>query len=259
MSQNNNTIHTIGIIPARFASTRFPGKVLAKIAGKPMIQWVYERAIQAKYLQRVIVATDEKRVKETVEQFGGVAFMTSSKHETGTDRVAEIAAKIEADVIVNIQGDEPLISPHAIDSLIEPFFANNLNMATLCRKATNIEEINNPNTARVVFDENQNALYFSRAPIPYNRDFQYQNRSINVGDYFQHIGIYAYHKEFLLKLSKLPQTRLEKVEKLEQLRVLEHGYKIRVVQTNYSPVCVDVKEDIHKVEELISDMELVDA
>ena len=121
MIQNNSTIHTIGIIPARFASTRFPGKVLARIAGKPMIQWVYERAMQANLLQKVVVATDEEKVKQAVEQFGGIAFMTSKKHETGTDRVAEIAKEIEADVIVNIQGDEPLISPQAIDALIEPF------------------------------------------------------------------------------------------------------------------------------------------
>ncbi len=255
MIPNKIKNHTIGIIPARFGSTRFQGKVLAKIAGKPMIQWVYERAIQAKLLQRVIVATDESKVKQVVEGFGGVVLMTSNKHETGTDRVAEIADQVEADVIVNIQVDEPLISPQAIDELIEPFSHDNVIMATLCRKANNVEEIYSANTVKVVFDKNHNAVYFSRAPIPFNRDFQSRNDRLNIADYFQHIGIYAYRKEFLLKLTELPQTRLEKIEKLEQLRALENGFNIKVIQTNYNPVCVDVKEDIRKVEELMNVME----
>ena len=181
--------------------------------------------------------------------------MTSSQHLSGTDRVAEAAENFDADVIVNIQGDEPLISPQAIDEVVEPFYHDdNVGMATLCRRAKTPEEIIDPNTVRVVFDNNFDALYFSRATIPFNRDLNMADWLKN-SPYYQHIGIYAYRKHFLAKLTKLPQTQLEKTEKLEQLRVLESGYKIRVVETLYNPVCVDVVEDLEKVEILMKTIE----
>lgn len=245
----------VGVIPARYASTRFPGKVLARINDKPMIFWVHEGASKSKRLDDLYVATDDERVKQETILFGGKVIMTSSQHLSGTDRVAEAADNFDADVIVNIQGDEPLISPQAIDEVLEPFYHDDhIGMATLCRRAKNPEEIIDPNTVRVVFDNNFDALYFSRATIPFNRDLNLADWLKN-SPYYQHIGIYAYRKHFLAKLTKLPQTQLEKTEKLEQLRVLESGYKIRVVETHYNPVCVDVAEDIEKVEILMKTIE----
>ncbi len=241
----------VGVIPARYASTRFPGKVLARICDKPMIYWVHEGASKSKRLDDLYVATDDQRVKQETILFGGKVIMTSSEHLSGTDRVAEAAENFDADVIVNIQGDEPLISPRAIDEVIEPFYHDDrIGMATLCRRAKKPEEIIDPNTVRVVFDNNFDALYFSRATIPFNRDLKIADW-LEHNPYYQHIGIYAYRKHFLTKLAKLPQTQLEGIEKLEQLRVLESGYKIRVVETVYNPVCVDVIEDLEKVEVLM--------
>lgn len=213
-----------------------------------MVQWAYERAKQSQKLHEVYIATDDDRVFSIAKGFTKHIIMTSSNHASGTDRVAEAVKELDADVVINIQGDEPLISPEAIDQLITPFFKDeNLLMATLCRKARSSQEIFDENTARVVFDKNYNALYFSRAPIPYNRD---REKSDWLKDliYYHHIGIYAYQKVFLLKLAQLPQTPNEKIEKLEQLRVLENGFKIRVVETTYKPICVDVPEDVEKVE-----------
>ena len=258
MADWKERIQRVGVIPARYDSSRFPGKVLANIAGKPMIQRVYEGARQAKTLQEVIIATDDDRVKEVVEEFGGTAIMTSKHHGSGTDRIAEVASHKDADIFVNIQGDEPLISAKAIDSLVEPVLhGNDVQMTTLCRPATNAEEIFNVNTARVVFDQNHDALYFSRAPIPYNRDTESKEAWLDDGPYFQHIGIYAYRKEFLLRLAGMPQGRMEKIEKLEQLRALEAGFRIRVVESDYCPICVDVPADIEKVEKLIAQTETI--
>ena len=213
-----------------------------------MVQWVYERAKLAQKLDQILIATDSERVVSKVKEFTENIIMTSSNHESGTDRVAEAVKDLEAEVVVNIQGDEPLISSKAIDQLVEPFEQDqNLQMATLCRKAKNSEEIFDTNTARVVFDKNCNALYFSRAPIPFNRDKD-KKEWLENSIYYQHIGIYAYRKSFLQKLAKLPQTPNEQIEKLEQLRVLENGFKIKVVETDYKPICVDVPEDIYKVE-----------
>jgi 3-deoxy-manno-octulosonate cytidylyltransferase (CMP-KDO synthetase) len=213
-----------------------------------MVQWVYERAKLAQKLDHVLIATDDERVVSKVKEFTKNVIMTSPNHESGTDRVAEVVKGLEADVVVNIQGDEPLISPKAIDQLLEPFEQDeNLQMATLCRKAKSSDEIFDENTARVVFDKNCNALYFSRAPIPFNRDKE-KKEWLKDSIYYQHIGIYAYRKLFLQKLAKLPQTPNERIEKLEQLRVLENGFKIKVVETDYTPICVDVPQDIYKVE-----------
>ena len=242
------TPRAIGIIPARYASTRFPGKPLAEIGGRPMIEWVYRRASQAESLQRVLVATDDERIAAAVRGFGGEAVMTSADHATGTDRIAEVAESLEEEVVVNVQGDEPLIDPQAIDQLVAEFAADSgVQMATLCRPVFSREEIFDENTARVVFDIQRNALYFSRAPIPFRRGVPAS--SWPVEGVFQHIGVYAYRREFLLRFASLPQTLLEQIEQLEQLRALEHGYQIRVVVTQYRPINVDVPEDIAKVEQ----------
>ena len=247
------TPRAIGIIPARYASTRFPGKPLAEIGGRPMIEWVYRRASQAESLQRVLVATDDERIAAAVRGFGGEAVMTSADHATGTDRIAEVAESLEEEVVVNVQGDEPLIDPQAIDQLVAEFAADSgVQMATLCRPAFSREEIFDENTARVVFDIQRNALYFSRAPIPFRRGVPAS--SWPVEGVFQHIGVYAYRREFLLRFASLPQTLLEQIEQLEQLRALEHGYQIRVVVTQYRPINVDVPEDIAKVEQRMREM-----
>lgn len=239
----------IGVIPARYGSTRFPGKPLALILGKPMIYWVYSRASQAQLLDRLVVATDDERILEAVRAFGGEAVMTSPEHPTGTDRLAEVARSVVAEIFVNIQGDEPLISPEAIDALIRAMQEHpDVPMGTLCRKASDPEEVGNPNTARVVFDRDHRALYFSRAAIPYYREAGSPAQFLDFGPVYQHIGVYAYRRDFLLRFTELPQTPLEKAEKLEQLRALEHGFPIFVVETDYQPICVDVPADIAKVE-----------
>jgi len=235
----------MGVIPARYKSKRFPGKVLADISGKPMIQHVYERSKKSKLLNDVIVATDDTRIKRAVEKFNGNVVMTSKKHKSGSDRIAEVAKKLNADIIVNIQGDEPLINPKMIDQVVTPLLHDsNIYMSTLIRKITDPKDIKNPNIVKVVVDKNNFALYFSRSMIPY------QDVSESSGAY-KHIGIYAYRKDFLLKFSKMKQSKLEKIEKLEQLRVLENGYKIKVVETNYNTISVDTPKDIKKVERTI--------
>ncbi len=252
MTRQDLPIKVIGVIPARYGSTRFPGKVLAPILGKPMIQWVYERAKLANCLEEILIATDDARVQAAVAEFGGKAVMTSTHHTSGTDRIAEAVVKIDADIVVNIQGDEPMIDAAAIDTLVTPFMEDDdLQMATLCRLAQKIEEIFDTNTVRVVFDCHHHALYFSRAPIPFNRDTSDLAHWLDNCPYYQHIGVYAYRKPFLLSLAKLPPTPLEHIEKLEQLRVLESGFQIRVVETAYAPVCVDVPADIEQVEKLM--------
>jgi len=236
------------IIPARWASSRFPGKPLAPIAGKPMIQWVYERTRQSKSVSDVIVATDDERIVNAVTSFGGRAAVTPSELPSGTDRVAFVARTLEVDAIINVQGDEPLIDPEAIDVLANTLLADNsTKMATLVRKITTPGEIDNPNIVHVVIDHNKNALYFSRAAIPYARDID-KAKWIDHYPYYDHIGIYAYRKEFLLQLTELPISMLEQAEKLEQLRVLENGYKIKVGFVSMQPICVDVPDDIERVE-----------
>lgn len=240
------------IIPARYDSERFEGKPLADILGKPMIQYVYEQASKAKSVDETVVATDHQSIYDTVKSFDGQVIMTSSKHKTGTDRIAEAASKLEADIIINVQGDEPLIKPEMIDQAIEPLTKNkNILMGTLCKKIDNIDDIFNTNIVKVVFDRDNFALYFSRSPIPFYRDKWNNLNSLpnlsNSFASFKHIGLYVYQKEFLLKFSKLPQTPLEKIEKLEQLRALENGYKIKVVETEFESIGVDTPEDLQRV------------
>ena len=229
------------IIPARYASTRLPGKPLRDIAGKPMIVRVYERAVQAQRVHEVVVATDDERIRAAVEEHGGHAVMTRADHATGTDRLAEVAAqRPDCDLIINVQGDEPLIDPAVIDALVAPFEHDDaLMMATAKTEITDAAEIENPNNVKVVTDRTGNALYFSRARIPYAR-----NTGAKV---YKHIGIYAYRRDFLLTYAKMQQTELECSESLEQLRALENGYRIRVVETDAVFIGVDTEEDLAAV------------
>ena len=233
----------LGVIPARFASSRFPGKALATIAGKPMLEHVYERASQARYLSKLIVATDNEKIYAAARSFGALVKMTRKDHLSGTDRVAEIASSENADLIVNIQGDEPLIDPAAIDaSVLALLDASGPPMATLKKRIEDPSEISNPNVVKVVTDRAGDALYFSRCPIPYVRDGSVVH--------FKHIGLYVYRREFLLQYSDLPVGPLESVERLEQLRALENGYRIRVVETEYDSLGVDTPEDLERVSAL---------
>ena len=231
------------IIPARYASTRLPGKPLRDIAGKPMIVRVYERTTQAKRVQDVVVATDDERIRTAVEEHGGRAVMTRTDHATGTDRLAEVAEKMtDYDLIINVQGDEPLIDPTVIDALVEPFLADEtLPMATAKTLLTDEEEIANPNNVKVITDLSGNALYFSRARIPYAR-----NEGAKV---YKHIGIYAYRRDFLLSYARMAQTPLERSESLEQLRALENGHRIHVIETDAVFIGVDTEEDLTAVNE----------
>ena len=229
------------IIPARYASTRLPGKPLRDIAGKPMIVRVYERATGAQRVHEVVVATDDERIRAAVEEHGGNAVMTRADHATGTDRLAEVAAqRPDCDLIINVQGDEPLIDPAVIDALVAPFeHDTELMMATAKTEITDAAEMENPNNVKVVADRTGNALYFSRARIPYAR-----NAGAKV---YKHIGIYAYRRDFLLAYAKMAQTVLECSESLEQLRALENGYRIRVVETDAVFIGVDTEEDLAAV------------
>ena len=249
-------MHVVAIIPARYASTRLNGKPLLNIAGKPMIQWVYERAKKAKLTNDVIAATDDKRVFDAVRYFGGTAVMTSPEHRTGTDRIAEAADGLNVDIIVNVQGDEPLIEPEMIDEAIRPLTNDSeIVVATLKTKIKDEKELNNPNVVKVVTDKNDFALYFSRLPVPYYRDEWKDLKHLTVHGsrftVFKHIGLYVYRKDFLLKFAKMKPTPLEEAEKLEQLRVLENGYKIKVVETEHDSIGVDTEEDLEKVRKIV--------
>ena len=234
-----------GIIPARYGSTRLPAKVLADIAGKPMIQHVYERARKSQSLDRLIVATDDDRIYHRVFQFGGEAVKTSPHHPSGTDRVAEAAKTLnvqETDLIVNIQGDQPLFEPGMIDEIVKPFRADpDLTMGALVYPIRTREELTNPGVVKVVMDNQGFALYFSRSPMPY------VIASSPAPRYFKHIGPYAYRMGFLLKFTQMERGELERVESLEQLRALENGCRIRIVETQYNSQEVDTLEDLEKV------------
>jgi len=246
-----SSLKSIAIIPARFESTRFPGKPLVTIAHKTMIQHVYERSLQAKNVAEVIVATDDARILQAVQAFGGQACMTSPLHRSGTDRVAEVAASSDADVIVNVQGDEPLIDPEALNAVVEPFQSDpSLMISTLSVEGTD-GELDNPNVVKVVVDHDGFALYFSRSPIPFFRD-----PSPTDGDnrrFLKHVGLYAYRRTFLARLATLRESYLEKAEALEQLRFLENGYRIKVVNTPYQSLAVDTPEDLERVNEFIKE------
>ncbi len=240
----------VGIIPARYGSTRLPAKALAQVAGRPMIQRVYERAKQARVLEEVLVATDDERIADVVRRFGGNAVMTGSAHQSGTDRIAEVARQLDAQVILNIQGDEPLIHPEPIAAIAEFLLAHPaVPMATVMTTLTRTEDLANPNVVKVVVDQDGYALYFSRAPIPAVRDSSLVTR--HSSPYFKHLGLYGYQRHFLLQFPTLTRTPLEQAEQLEQLRALEHGYKIRVLETTHDSIGVDTAEDLQRVETLL--------
>jgi 3-deoxy-manno-octulosonate cytidylyltransferase (CMP-KDO synthetase) len=235
----------LGVIPARFASSRFPGKVLAQIASKPMLQHVYERACMARYVTSVIIATDDERVHDVARSFGARVRMTRADHLSGTDRVAEVASAENAELVVNIQGDEPLIDPAAIDAAILPMVhEDGLVMATLKKRIEYSREVDDPNVVKVVTDLAGNAIYFSRCPIPFERGGA--GRKVH----FKHIGLYVYQRDFLLEYSALPVGVLEQAERLEQLRALENGYRIRVVETDSESLGVDTPADLERVSQL---------
>jgi 3-deoxy-manno-octulosonate cytidylyltransferase (CMP-KDO synthetase) len=238
------------VIPARYASTRFPGKPLTLIGGKLMIQRVWEQAKQATLAERVIVATDDDRIANAVRGFGGEICMTASDHSTGTDRLAEVASNLpDIKIICNVQGDEPLISPLAIDAAIRPLLEDgNVEMSTIAYAINDEEKWRSPQLVKVVLDRNGFALYFSRYPIPFERDPGEQPHVQRLG----HAGLYVYKKETLQRIAKLEPTPLEMTEKLEQLRALENGIRIKVVINNHASPGVDVPEDIAKVEALLA-------
>lgn len=239
------------MIPARWASTRFPGKPLADINGKTMIRRVHEQCLKAMSLDEVFVATDDERIADEVKSFGGKFLMTSANHVSGTDRLAEAAGFVEADIVVNIQGDQPFIEPEMIDEAVQPLLDDpTLPMSTLKQELTDSRDFDNPNVVKVVTSKEDNALYFSRSRIPYPR----QDDPVYV---YEHIGLYVYRKDFLCLLAVLAPTRLERIECLEQLRVIENGYKIRVVETRgnsseLSGFSVDTPEDLERIEEILN-------
>jgi 3-deoxy-manno-octulosonate cytidylyltransferase (CMP-KDO synthetase) len=237
----------LGVIPARYASSRFPGKALAKVDSRTMLEHVYERVSMARYLTTILIATDDERILEAARSFGARVKMTRTDHISGTDRVAEVAAAFEDyELIVNIQGDEPLIDPNAIDAAILPLLEEQaIPMGTLKKRIEDPREITDPNVVKVVTDRFQNAIYFSRAAIPYPRDC----KGIT---HFKHVGLYVYRRNFLLRYSDMPQGPLEQIEKLEQLRALENGFQIRVVETDYESFGVDTPEDLERIQRLIA-------
>jgi 3-deoxy-manno-octulosonate cytidylyltransferase (CMP-KDO synthetase) len=268
-------VKAVGVIPARYASSRFPGKPLAALCGRPLVHHVYERARRSKTLARVVVATDDLRIRDAVAAFGGEVELTAAHHPSGTDRVAEVAASLSSELVVNIQGDEPLIEPAMIDEAVAPFFVEaGLVMGTVCRRLEAEDDCHSLHVVKVVRDCRGFALYFSRAPIPYHRNpkSEIRNPKPGVADlalerkdpgprtvdpgpqplYYKHIGLYVYRRDFLLELARLPPTPLEEAEQLEQLRALEYGYPIRVVETKYDSIGVDTPEDLARIERMVA-------
>lgn len=244
---------TIGIIPARYGSTRFEAKVLADIAGKPMIRHVWERASQSRLLDDLVIACDDERILKKAEGFGAKAILTAKTHASGSDRLAEAAGIMKLasdDIIVNIQGDEPMIEPSVIDALAQALADDeSCSMATVVKVIDNPADIQNPNIVKAVLDNNGCALYFSRAAIPYNRDGKGKET------YYKHLGLYSYRKDFLLTFTRMPKSRLEETEQLEQLRVLEAGYKIKTVETDVDTIAVDTAEDWERVKKILVNKE----
>jgi len=248
------------IIPARYGSTRFEGKPLVPILGRPMIQHVYEGVRQSKLIDDVIVATDDQRILGVVREFGGKAVMTSPAHTTGTDRVAEVARKLKSEIIVNVQGDEPLIKGSFVDKAIRPLLTDKtLNMSTLMTKIEDVKMWLNPHIVKVVVDRRGFALYFSRSPIPFPRDLNVEKllssssggQNLLPRRLYKHIGVYVFRRKFLLRFSKMKPTPLERLEKLEQLRALENEFPIKVIAVDYEPICVDTPQDVQRVEKFL--------
>jgi 3-deoxy-manno-octulosonate cytidylyltransferase (CMP-KDO synthetase) len=256
---SNPQTTVVAIIPARFNSTRLPGKALLEIAGKPMICWVVERTLAAEKVSRVIVATDDPRILEAVQSRGFEAMKTRSDHATGTDRIAEVASKIDADIIVNVQGDEPLISPSTIDLAVGAL-TSDAGMATTWEPIHSAADVLNPDVVKIVCDDSGHALYFSRSPVPFPREAVHQHGTIEAaldndpslaGTFRKHTGLYVYRREVLLEFIGWPQSALERSESLEQLRALEHGVKIRAVEASSSSIGVDTFPDLERVREIL--------
>jgi 3-deoxy-manno-octulosonate cytidylyltransferase (CMP-KDO synthetase) len=256
---------TIGVIPARWGASRFEGKVLAELSGKPMIQHVWERARESRALEDLIIATDSEEVIRVAEGFGGKAVYTSKDQPSGTDRIAEVVNPLDVEVVINIQGDEPLIHHSMIDGLANMLLNDkSIQMATIVKRITNEKDLLNPNIVKVVVDKDGDALYFSRSPIPYVRGGERHHSIFDVHywfsthllkpefrDYYKHLGIYAYTKDFLFTYTNLPKSKLETIEKLEQLRALENGYKIRTIETEHDTIGVDTPEDLKRAEGML--------
>jgi len=237
-------LKAIVVIPSRYGSSRFPGKPLAQIKGKSMIQRVYEQVQSAQLVDKIIVATDHSEIVAEVERFNGNVIKTSPTHESGSDRIEEVASKVDGDIYINVQGDEPLISPKLIDDIIQVSMQNMESVVTAKVIISEESDIDDPNVVKVVVDNNDNALYFSRSPIPFNR-----GKSSIV--YYKHLGIYAYPKKLLHQYVQLEKSELEFTEMLEQLRLLENGFNIKVIETAHSAIGVDVPEDIKRIENLL--------
>lgn len=245
------TTPVLAVIPARYGSTRFPGKIVTDLAGKPLVWHTYTRTCQAARVTRAVVATDDARVVEALAPYDVPVVMTRTDHASGTDRIAEVAGKAEEAVIVNVQGDEPLIDPQTIDDTVGALLADDAAvMATAKHRITDPELVTDPNAVKVVCDGQGRALYFSRAPIPHIRDAE--TRATAPPCYWLHLGLYAYRRDFLLRYAQLPRTPLEQLEMLEQLRVLESGYEIVVVETAYEAIGVDTPADLERVKRLLA-------
>jgi 3-deoxy-manno-octulosonate cytidylyltransferase (CMP-KDO synthetase) len=258
-------MRAIGVIPARWKASRFEGKVLADLAGKPVIQHVWERAKQARSLDDLVIATDCEEVIKRVKDFGGKAVYTSKDQPSGTDRIAEVVNPLDVEVVVNIQGDEPLIHHSMIDGLANLLLSDtSTQIATVIKKISEKKELLSPNTVKVVVDKDGYALYFSRSPIPFVRDDDRHHSIFDIHywfsthplkhdfqNYYKHLGIYAYRKDFLFNFTNLPKSKLETLEKLEQLRALENGYKIKTIETEYETIGVDTPEDLKKAESMM--------
>jgi len=234
----------IAVLPARYGSSRFPGKPLALINNKPMIQHVYERVKKVPNLDKVVVATDNKKIYDAVLSFGGEVVMTKDTHESGSDRMAEVSKLIDGDIFLNVQGDEPLIDERLIAEIVEQSKQHSNYVVTAKKAIDSEEDIENPNVVKVITNQNKEAIYFSRSPIPYNRS----DKKVT---YYKHLGIYCYPKHILQEFVKLPKSQYEEVEMLEQLRLLENGYEMKVLETTYDSIGVDTPEDITKIENLL--------
>ncbi|MGE5816017.1 MAG: 3-deoxy-manno-octulosonate cytidylyltransferase [Acidobacteriota bacterium] len=251
VSSQGNAFHTppsriVAVIPARYASTRFHGKPLADLAGRPLIEHVYRRVKECRAIGTVIVATDDERIKQAVEAFGGRVQMTHPAHVSGTDRVAEVARALDCELVVNVQGDEPLIEPDMIQEALAPFGNTTLQMGTLRRRIDDPSDFANPNVTKVVVDREGHALYFSRTPIPYHRD---PGAPLEA---WKHVGLYVYRRKFLLEFARMAPTPLERLEALEQLRAIEHGIRIAVVETRHNTIGVDTPDDLEKVRRVLN-------